>query len=83
MGRLFRVIMTEVSGTAEVVRDSEIGLPVPRRDARALADAIERLVSDAGPRRMGEAGHAYVEAHLSVCKIVPRLRARQAPRRNG
>jgi glycosyltransferase involved in cell wall biosynthesis len=67
------LVMTDVSGTAEVVRDGENALLVPRADPRALARAIERLVTDAGLRaRLGGAGREYVKANLSLGSIIPR-----------
>ena len=50
------VVATAVDGTPEAVRDGETGLLVPPRDPEALADALGRLLDDAGLRgRMGEA----------------------------
>lgn len=47
-----------------LVRDGETGLVVPPGDARALADAIERLLGDAGLReRLGEAARRAVSAY--------------------
>jgi glycosyltransferase involved in cell wall biosynthesis len=67
------LVMTDVSGTAEVVRDGETALLVPRGDQHALARAIERLSSDVELRsRLAESGRAYVEANLCVDKIIPR-----------
>jgi len=40
------VVATPVGGIVENVRDGETGLLVPPRDARALADAILRLLDD-------------------------------------
>lgn len=45
------LITTDVPGCREVVADEVDGLLVPAKDARALADAIERLVRDEALRR--------------------------------
>ena len=51
------VIATDVRGCRQVVDHGETGLLVPVRDAGALAEAIERVVSDDELRsRMGAAG---------------------------
>lgn len=66
------LIMTDVSGTAEVVRDGETALLVRKGNAQALAHAIERLADDDSLRsRVGNNGRAYVEANLCVEKIIP------------
>ena len=49
-------------GLREIVSDGVNGILVPPRDAKALADAIERLANDAAlRRRMGQAGRRIVE----------------------
>jgi glycosyltransferase involved in cell wall biosynthesis len=56
------VVASDVHGIPDVVRDGESGLLVAASDARALADAITRLVVDpALRRRLGDAGRALVE----------------------
>jgi colanic acid/amylovoran biosynthesis glycosyltransferase len=40
------VVTTPVTGIPEAVRDGENGLIVPEKDASALADALDRLMSD-------------------------------------
>lgn len=66
------LVISDVSGAPDVVRDGETGLLVPKEDPAALARAIERLASDAILRtRLGEAGRAYVRKHLVVEKIIP------------
>jgi colanic acid/amylovoran biosynthesis glycosyltransferase len=40
------VVSTRITGIPELIEDGVSGLLVPQRDAQALADAIERLVSD-------------------------------------
>lgn len=60
------VIVSDVSGPAEVTEDEQTGLIVPRNDPRAAADAILRLVRDPHLRAtMGAAGRAHVEAEYS------------------
>lgn len=51
------VVATDVGGTSEALVDGITGLLVPPRDADALGQALERLVSDRAMRaRMGQAG---------------------------
>ena len=57
------VVVSDVGGLPEVVRDGETGLIVPRDDAAALQAALKRLVLDADLReRLGRAGRAHVQA---------------------
>ena len=50
------LVLTDIRGCREVVRDGVEGLLVPVRDPEALADAITRLLEDSGLRsRMGAA----------------------------
>lgn len=44
------IVATAVGGVAEALRDEETALLVPPRDARALADALERVLTDAALR---------------------------------
>ena len=54
-------VVTDAGGSPELVVDGESGLVVPPRDARALADAIEKLYRDAElRRRMGEAARERI-----------------------
>jgi glycosyltransferase involved in cell wall biosynthesis len=58
------VVVSDVGGLPEVVVRGETGFVVPREDAAALANAIERLVAEPGLRRsFGEAGRARVLKH--------------------
>ena len=51
------VVATPVGGTAELVVDGETGLLVPPGDPEALADALNRILTDPSlARRLGEAG---------------------------
>ncbi len=51
------VVASDVNAIPEIVRNEETGLLVPQRDPRALADAITRLINDAGfARTCGQNG---------------------------
>ncbi|MFQ5845266.1 MAG: glycosyltransferase family 4 protein, partial [Planctomycetota bacterium] len=61
------VVSTSISGIPEAVRHEQTGLLVPERDAAALAEAIERLMSDGRLRaRCARQGRRLVEASFSV-----------------
>jgi glycosyltransferase involved in cell wall biosynthesis len=65
------VVATTAGGIPEVVVDGETGLLVPPRDHHALADAIVRLLNDAGLRqRLGAAGLARVRGHFTAERMV-------------
>jgi glycosyltransferase involved in cell wall biosynthesis len=60
------VVATAVGDVARAVVDGTTGLVVPPRDPAALADALERVLTDAGLRAaMGGAGRAHVVRHFS------------------
>jgi L-malate glycosyltransferase len=60
------VVVSDVGGLPEVVRNGRTGLVVPREDVGALAAALKRLVSDeALRRRMGAAGREFVCAEYA------------------
>jgi glycosyltransferase involved in cell wall biosynthesis len=55
------VVSTPISGIPELIDDGEHGLLVPPRDARALADALRRVLSDAGlHQRLAQAGRRRI-----------------------
>lgn len=61
------VVATDVGASAETVANGEGGLVVPPRDPVALADAMARLLDDAGLREeMGRQARARVEREYSV-----------------
>lgn len=65
------LIATDVPGCREVVEHQVDGLRVPVRDGVALADAIERLVRDAGLRaRLGAAARAKAIARFDERSVV-------------
>jgi glycosyltransferase involved in cell wall biosynthesis len=69
------VISTRVSGIPELVQDGRTGLLVPEKDARALADALERLFRDAGlARRLAARGRERVLRHYNLIRNARRLR---------
>jgi glycosyltransferase involved in cell wall biosynthesis len=68
------VVTTSVGSNTETVVDGEEGLVVEPGDARALAVALEQLVSDAALRkRMSDAARATAQERLSAAKNAGRL----------
>ena len=68
------VISTPVTGIPEVVRHEENGLLVPEGDAIALADAIERVMSDAELReRLRCSARPSVESVFDESRTAARL----------
>ena len=78
------IVGTDIAGVREQIEDGVNGFVVPPSDKRALAEALERLLSDPLLRRqMGKAGHErvlrlfsteeYVSGVIDVYKaLVPR-----------
>jgi glycosyltransferase involved in cell wall biosynthesis len=61
------VVATRVGGVPEMLEDGRTGLLVPARDANALAEALRRVVADAGwCARAGEAAQARVARDYSI-----------------
>jgi len=61
------VVTTSAGGSGEVVVDGESGLVVPPRDPRALASAVERVLTDRGlAERLGEAATHRVREKFSL-----------------
>jgi len=68
------VVATAVGGTPDIIDDGVHGLLVPRRDPRALADAIGRLLDEPALRdRLGAAGRERQAAEFDVRVLVRRL----------
>jgi len=68
------VVTTPVSGIPELVEDGETGLLVPPEDPAALADAVERLVDDAGLRlRVTAAARRTVTSRFDADLMAARL----------
>ncbi len=65
------IVASRVGGLAEVVDQGRSGLLVPPDDARALGDAIAKLVEDRGLReRLGAAGPPRVRKDFSLDGMV-------------
>ncbi|HEX6791619.1 MAG TPA: glycosyltransferase, partial [Candidatus Krumholzibacteria bacterium] len=65
------MVATDVTGCREIARDGVTALCVPPRDARALADAIERLARDAALRaRLGSAAREIVAREYAEPVVV-------------
>jgi starch synthase len=70
------VVATRVSSVPEIVVDGETGLLVQPEDARALADALLVVLSDAArATAMGEAGLARARSDFSVARMAERTAA--------
>ena len=64
------VVATPVGGLRDLVVDGETGIVVPRRDPRALRDALERLLADRDLRRqLGAAGRERAREHFSWDRV--------------
>ena len=70
------VVTTAVNGLAEAVLHERTGLVVPQGDPSALADAIERLLSDPMlAARLAVGGRRRVERHFSLERSATLLRS--------
>lgn len=64
------LIATDTPGCRDLVRNGVNGVLVPRDDVPALAEAIDRLASDANLRRKyGEASRSVVEREYSSARV--------------
>ncbi|MCF3946091.1 glycosyltransferase family 4 protein [Acidiphilium sp. AL] len=69
-------VATDVTGCRDAVIDGETGLLVPPRDARALAEALARLIGDASLRaRLGAAGRARAQRKFADSVVCDRTLA--------
>lgn len=66
-------VTTDVPGCRDAVQSDRTGLLVPVGDVGALADAIGRLLADAGLRqRMGLAGRTWAEQAFDIEDVIQR-----------
>ncbi len=64
------VIAANSGGVTDIVRDGETGLLFPERDARALAEAIKRLLNDrALAARLAQKGAERVRAQFGAARV--------------
>lgn len=64
------LVASDVTGCREICLPEVTGLLVPPRDARSLADALERLVKQPELRRaLGKRGRALVLEHFSMKRV--------------
>ncbi len=65
------VVTTDAPGCRDCVRDGDNGLLVPVRDAARLADALARLIDDAGLRqRLGARGRERAVAEFGQERVI-------------
>jgi glycosyltransferase involved in cell wall biosynthesis len=63
------IVTTDVGAHGEAVQDTHNGFLIPRDDAAALGDALERLVDDPGLREtMGQRARCLAETHFDAAK---------------
>lgn len=68
------ILSTPIGGIPEAVSDGVEGFLVPPGDVAALADRLERLLSEPGlARRMGEAARRKVEGSFSADAVLPQV----------
>lgn len=66
------LIITEVGGAVDIIRDGENGILVPKEDPKALASAVSRLACDRGLReKIVNNGYSFVNEKLLMTKIIP------------
>ncbi|MEM1176847.1 MAG: glycosyltransferase family 4 protein [Acidobacteriota bacterium] len=69
------VVATRVSGNPEAVVDGETGYLVPEESAQALAEALERLLTDpVAARAMGERGRERLLENFTIDHIATEYR---------
>jgi glycosyltransferase involved in cell wall biosynthesis len=74
MGIGVPVVASDLSGIPELVNDELTGLLTPPKDARFLADALERYIQDPSLRnRLGSAGRAKVVEEFDLNKNAAEL----------
>lgn len=68
-------VSTPVTGIPEAVRHNDTGLLVPERDPHALANALQKLLSDSETsRRLAEAARRHIESEFDIQRNALMLR---------
>jgi glycosyltransferase involved in cell wall biosynthesis len=68
------LVVTDVSGARDFIIDGDTGVLAGTTDVSALADAVRMLYRDAQLRnQVGVRGRHFVEEHLSLAAVIPRL----------
>ncbi len=68
------VVVSNVPGPIDAIRNEETGLVVPVKDAKALADALQTLLRDKGKRLVfGEAASAFVRDNFEQKEYLQRV----------
>lgn len=64
------IIATKVGGSKSIIQDAKTGFLVPPQDAKALAEAIKKIISlpDKG-KKLGGAAQEFVKERYSIKKI--------------
>jgi glycosyltransferase involved in cell wall biosynthesis len=64
------VIATRVGGNAELVREGETGLLIPRQDVDALVNALEKLLTEPRSRQqMGQRAHMLARRDFCLDRV--------------
>jgi len=68
-------VSTDVTGIPEILRDGDTGLMVPQHDAGMLAEALERLLTDADLRkRLAANARRLMEQEFDIHRNAARIR---------
>jgi len=68
------VVVTDVSGSRDLVKDGENGLRVQPGNSEAIADAITKLLSDSRlSSRLGERGRAFIRDYLHTKSVISKI----------
>lgn len=66
------LVITDVSGATDIIRDRQNGRLVPKANPRALFEAVTQLADDQTlRRRLGIAGRNFVNENLRIEKVIP------------
>ncbi len=65
------VVTTDMPGCRDAIEPDVTGILVPARDAKSLAETLERLIGDANLRQqMGRAGRLFAEREFNLDKVI-------------